>query len=92
MGSVWGAEGNAAVDFGYLGKGSMEFFEHIRIRHDLVASSAGCLDLRTDKLLRQLYRPAKRLFDNCSRWCHGEHLVLLAIRPTRVRQCSGHSL
>ena len=56
MGSVCGAEGNAAVDFGYLGKGSTEFFELLRIRHDLVASSANCLDLRTDTFLHQLYR------------------------------------
>ena len=42
VGSVCGAEGNAAVDFSYLGKGSTEFFELLRIRHDFVAISAGC--------------------------------------------------
>ena len=86
VGSVRGAEGNAAVDFGYLGKGSTEFFELLRIRHDLVAISSGCLDLRTDKFLHQLYMPAKHLFDNCSLWCHGEHLVLLPLGRPRCER------
>ena len=68
MGTVCGAEGITVVDVSYLVKGSMEFFELIRIGLDLVPSAQAALT--SELTLHQLHRPAKRLFDNRSRWCY----------------------
>ena len=43
MGTVCGAEGITVVDVSYLVKGSMEFFELIRIGLDLVPSAQAAL-------------------------------------------------